>query len=54
MNVTLLTQHTTVTKMLPVMIPSEAMNVNLTPITEVTMSLVTTLLNVLRDQMTVM
>ena len=32
MNVTLLTQHTTVTKMLPVVISSEAMNVNVRPV----------------------
>ena len=54
MNVTLLTQHTMLTKMLPVVIPSEAMNVNVTPVTEVTVSLVTTLMNMLRDQMTMM
>ena len=54
MNVILLTQQTIVTKMLPVVIPSEAMNVNVTPVTEVTVSLVTTLMNVQRDQTTVM
>ena len=54
MNVALLTQHTTVTKMLPVVIPSEAMNVNVSPVTKLTVSLVTTLMNVLRHQMTVM
>ena len=54
MNVTIFTQHTTVTKMLPVVIPPEAMNVNVTPVTAVTVSLVTTLMNVPRDQMTVM
>ena len=54
MNVTLLTRQTTVTKMLLVVIPSEASNANVTPVTEVTVSLVTTLMNVLRDQTTVM
>ena len=51
---TLLAQHTTVTKMCPVVIPSAALNANVTSVTEVTVSLVTTLMNVLRYQMTVM
>ena len=54
MNVTPVTLPTTVTKMLPVVIPPEAMNVNVTPVTAVTVSLVTTLMNVPRDQMAVM